>query len=290
MNLTWLKRLIITLITIRLLATPAFIWYLADVDARPVQHSICCLTPTDYGFVYEDVTFIADDGISLSGWLIPPQNGAIVILLHGYGGDRTGYNMLPMEVLAKHGYGVLTYDLRGHGQSGGHMRSRGWQDVNDLEAAIRYLQARPDVGTMPLGIMGFSVGGQIALAATPHNPSIKAILADGPGFTNLADLPDESGWQLIDDWVAMKALEWRTGVKPLPAIVETIGQISPRPLLLIQSDDEAPIGEHYFAYAGAPKELWQIPEATHTTKFQTRPEEYAAKMLAFFDVALLGER
>lgn len=289
MNLTWLKRLLIALIIIRIIATFAFVWYIADVDARPVQHAICCSIPTDYGLVYEDVTFTADDGIILSGWFIPSDNGAVIIVLHGYGGDRTGYNMLPIEVLARHGYGVLIYDLRGHGESGGHTRSRGWQDVGDLDKAIRYLQDRPDVGASPIGVLGFSVGAQIALSTAPHNTAIKALIADGPGYTNLADLMDERGLQLVDDWVAMKALEWRTGVKPLPAIVDTIGQISPRPILFVESGDEAPSGEYFFRRASEPKELWTIPEATHTTKFITRPEEYAAKMLAFFDKALLDD-
>ena len=288
MNLTWLKRLLVTLIIIRIVATFAFVWYLADVDARPVQGSICCATPTDFGVDYEDVTFTAVDGITLSGWFIPSQNGATIIILHGYGAHRAGRIMQQVEALATHGYGILIYDLRGHGESGG-TRSRGWQDPIDVEGAITYLQNRGDVEMNRIGIFGFSVGGLIALSEAAHNPTLKAIIADGPGFTNLADLPDESGLQLVDDWVSMKALEWRTGVKPLPAIIDTIGQISPRPLLLIQSDNEAPIGEHYFAHANEPKELWRIPEATHTTKFQTRPEEYATKMFAFFDEALLND-
>ena len=217
----------------------------------------------------------------------PPKMAQPLSFLHGYGDNRAGGTLSQVEVLATHGYGILTYDLRGHGQSGG-IRSRGWQDPIDIEAAITYLQKRGDVDMNHIGIFGFSVGGLIALSEAAHNLTLKAIIADGPGFTNLADLSDESGLQLVDDWVSMKALEWRTGVKPLPAIVDTIGQISPRPLLLIQSGDEAPIGEHYFAHANEPKELWRIPEATHTAKFQIRPEEYASKMLAFFDEALLG--
>ncbi len=289
MNLIWLKRLIITLITIRIIATPAFVWYLADVDARPVQRSICCATPIDFGVAYEDVTFTVVDGVMLSGWFIPSQNEATVIVLHGYGADRAGSTLQQVEVLASNGYGILTYDLRGHGQSGGDMRSRGWQDPIDLEAAIIYLKNRGDVNIDRIGIIGFSVGGQIALSAAPHIPTLKAIIADGPGPTNLADIPDETGWQLADDWVAQKAFAWRTGLEPPPAIVTTIKQISPRPILLIQAGAELPTSEHYFQYAGEPKELWLIPEASHGGTFTARPEAYATKMLAFFDAALLED-
>ena len=289
MTLTHLKRLIIALITIRLVATPAFIWYLADVDARPAQHTICCATPADFGVTYEEVTFTAVDGVILSGWFIPSQNEATVIVLHGYGANRASSTLQQVEVLASNGYGILTYDLRGHGQSGGNMRSRGWQDPIDLETAVTYLKNRGDVNIDRIGIIGFSVGGQIALSAAPHIPTLKAIIADGPGLANLADIPDEAGWQLADDWVAQKAFAWRTGLEPPPAIVSTIEQISPRPILLIQAGIELPTSEHYFQYAGEPKELWHIPEASHGGTFMARPEAYATKILTFFDAALLED-
>ncbi len=37
---------------------------------------------------YEDVALTTSDGLRLSGWYIPSQNGAAVILLHGYGTNR----------------------------------------------------------------------------------------------------------------------------------------------------------------------------------------------------------
>ena len=36
----------------------------------------------------EEVTFTGGDGIQLAGWYVPPANGAVIILLHGYGGTR----------------------------------------------------------------------------------------------------------------------------------------------------------------------------------------------------------
>lgn len=90
--------------------------------ARPARAAVCCLTPADSGFAYEDVTLTASDGVSLAGWYIPSQNGAAVILLHGYGGSRLGtwfqaqtlaaagyasYCMMPAPVERAVGIGVL---------------------------------------------------------------------------------------------------------------------------------------------------------------------------------------
>ena len=45
--------------------------------------------PADLPFDVEEVTFLSEDGLRIAGWYVPPENGALVILLHGYGGNRT---------------------------------------------------------------------------------------------------------------------------------------------------------------------------------------------------------
>jgi hypothetical protein len=45
---------------------------------------------------------------------------------------------------------------------------------------------------------------------------------------------------------------------------------------------------HYFAAAKEPKAFWTIPEAGHTGGYAARPAEYARRLTAFFDSALLG--
>ena len=83
-------------------------------------------------------------------------------MLHGYGGHRA-LMLLHAQALARAGFGVLFYDLRGHSQSGGDQRTFGWADVADVEAAVQYLQSRSGIEPEHIGIFGFSMGGQIAL-------------------------------------------------------------------------------------------------------------------------------
>ena len=71
---------------------------------------------------FEAITLTTDDQVELAGWYKPPLNGAAIILIHGAGGSREG--MRPYaELLARHGYGVLALDLRGHGASAGRTQS-----------------------------------------------------------------------------------------------------------------------------------------------------------------------
>ena len=85
------------------------------------------------------MTFTGGDGVTLAGWFAPPENGATIILLHGYGGNRLGMRW-HAEVLVEAGYGVLMYDERASGESGGTVRSFGWQDGADVGGAVEYLK------------------------------------------------------------------------------------------------------------------------------------------------------
>jgi uncharacterized protein len=58
---------------------------------------------------------------------VPSRNRAAVIALHGIGSDRLGVER-HARMLARHGYGVLALDLRGHGES---ERLSAWFQIPD---------------------------------------------------------------------------------------------------------------------------------------------------------------
>jgi pimeloyl-ACP methyl ester carboxylesterase len=269
------------------------LWYWVDSQARRSYAPVCCLTPADLGYAYETVAIGSSDGVTLAGWYVRPQNGAVVIMLHGNEGQRA--MMLPRaQMVAEYGYGVLLYDLRGHGESSGG-RSYGWADVDDVDAAVRYLQARPEVEQ--IGLFGFSLGGQIALRAAVGNEAIGAVAADGPGFVGRADVPAPTNrqeqWLAWHDPVLFQALAWRTGEAMPAALVDTIGEIAPRPLLLVATGSaegmERRVVQMYFERAAEPKSLWLLPEASHGGGPGERPVEYTERLVDFFDGALLGD-
>jgi dipeptidyl aminopeptidase/acylaminoacyl peptidase len=88
----------------RLLSSFRSAWASFAVNVARVP---CCdTTPADYGFTYEDVTFETAQGLELSAWYIPTQNGAVVITVHGAGNNRSTV-IDEASILAQHGYGVL---------------------------------------------------------------------------------------------------------------------------------------------------------------------------------------
>jgi len=263
---------------------------------RPLRTTVCCITPADVGAAYEDVALTAHDGVTLHGWYIPSQNGAAVILLHGYGAHRAEM-VTRAGMLAKHGYGVLLYDQRGSGESGGEFRSYGWADVEDVPAALAFLFQRDEVDPERLGILGFSAGGQVALRAAAASEQIRAVVAEEPGFSTLEDLPRMT--TLGDRWITftyrfvLKGVEWRTGVRDPSGVVEGLPHISPRPILFLAAGPREEAGywlvRHIYEQAGEPKEWWHVPEAAHGQIPHLRGNEYEERVVEFFDLALLQE-
>ena len=83
-------------------------------------------TPADLGIGYEDVTFTTEDGVTLSGWLIPAarKTRASVVLMHGYSWNRLPWLAGFVPWLQRR-YNVLQFDFRGHGSSDDQSGVRG---------------------------------------------------------------------------------------------------------------------------------------------------------------------
>lgn len=260
----------------------------------PVRSPILKNPLTQLGLKSEDVVFPSRDGWMLSGWYIRPQNSATVILTHGMGGNRLDL-MHIASVLAERGFGLFMYDMRAHGRSTGNLGTRGWLEVNDLNGAVDYLLTRREVDQNRIGAMGFSLGGQITIRAVAENNSIKAIIAEDPIPATLTDHPMSAGFsfrKLINYpalWMDYRILSASSGVSPPMGVLESIGKIAPRPILLISSgvgrDQE--LIRNYFDSAGEPKELWEVPEIGHGWIYNDRPEVYQDKVCGFFERCLV---
>jgi len=293
----WFNLLLVGFLGALFLCHPAYIALWVQVMAGPARAPACCTTPADLGFDYEEVAISSEDGVRLAGWYIPSRNRAVVILLHGYGANRMEM-LARAQILAGQGYGVLLYDQRASGESEGETRSFGWADVQDVQAVLGFLQKRPDVDAERIGILGFSLGGQITLRAAAETSEIKAVVAEEPGHATIEDIPPLPSlydrWVTFTYWLGFKALEWRTGVRPQRGVIDGIAVISPRPVLFIVTGPHDDPGhrmvEYFYEHAREPKTLWQVPEAGHGDVPQVRPEEYEERILSFFDEALLVDK
>ena len=62
-------------------------WFSLQAETAPAPSRVTI--PADLPFEVEEVTFLSEDGLRIAGWYVPPENGALVILLHSYSGNCT---------------------------------------------------------------------------------------------------------------------------------------------------------------------------------------------------------
>jgi len=89
--------------------------------------------------------------------------GPAVLLIHGVGGDSSNWGLIA-ERLAAH-FDVIAMDLRGHGRSD---LITGPLDADEL--ARDALQVLDEAGVQRCAVVGFSLGGAVALALTLGHP------------------------------------------------------------------------------------------------------------------------
>ncbi|HET9910834.1 MAG TPA: alpha/beta fold hydrolase [Anaerolineales bacterium] len=252
--------------------------------------------PPDLPFEVEEVTFEGGDDLMMSGWKVPSQNGATVILLHGYGGNRT-MMLWHAKQFADAGYGVLMYDERASGESEGTRRSYGWEDPPDVLGAVRYIEMGSGHDGEHIGIVGCSIGAQIALQSAAYYTELDAVWADGASSVRARDLPPPGNPIMALLVLGNYSLDWayelKLGIDAPPPMIEIIGDITPRPIMLVGGGQPHPLvgseGDfmipRYAHYAGPNAQVWVIPEATHCDGPARRPDEYAERMIEFFDIA-----
>ena len=236
----------------------------------------------------QDLTVLGHDGLALSAWYIPPQNGALIILVGGLGSGRDGL-LREGAAIADHGYGLLMLDQRACAVPSG-VSTLGYLEARDLQGAVGWASEQP--GVDHIAVLGFSAGGVTAILAAAADRRIEAVIAEG-GFADLA--ADLSGEYQRGDLVArivflLNPLFFRleTGVDPaLISPVRMLGAISPRPVLLIYGDGEADSAHarQQLEAAGDPKELWIVPDCGHGGYVDAAPDEWQQRVVGFFDQA-----
>ena len=236
---------------------------------------------------FQSLDLITKDRIRLSAWYTPPRKGAVILLAHGYGDNRPEW---VHAMLAKKGYGVLSWDARAHGESDGEISTVGYLEVLDVKAALDFVLTQPDVNH--IGAWGGSMGGATLIRATAQFPEIEALFVD----SSFASLNDEFDYLVpypVINPLAKFLAEWQTGfsIQDLD-LMKDIARIGPRPVYIVHSngDTVAPpnSGQELFNAANEPRYLWVDENAAHLAIYLDNPRRYQRRLIGFFDEWLLG--
>lgn len=129
-------------------------------------------------------------GEPCAAWFYPGRNGACVIMATGAGVTKEPGTDRFAERFQAAGYGVLAFDFRHFGESGGRPRQTVSlrRQLQDLRAAIGFAATLPGVQPSKLIGWGFSVGGGHVLLVARDAP-LAAAVAQTPLADGLASSP-----------------------------------------------------------------------------------------------------
>lgn len=191
------------------------------------------------------------------------------------------------QFLAKRGYGVASMDYRA---CAGEIQTLGYREVNEFNALLDFVLQQPEVSWV--GASGFSVGGTTVILGAAARPEVRAVVASG-NYANLYDeitadtaVPLSPKWQ-IQRLVAL-FFTFRTGISPARiSPLEALPKLKSRPILLIHGEKEIQRTRGYAQQtaAGNNAALWIVPEADHGEYWLIAPEEYAQRVIEFFEAA-----
>ena len=276
-------------------------------------------TPANLDLRFANVSFPSrGDQINLKGWLIPgmlPDGRLtverVIVVVHGTRTNREdpGAHLLELTAaLARNGFGVLSFDMRGMGESPPAPLSMGTLEQRDVLGAVDFLRSGrlpfPELGRPRIiGGLGVSMGAASLLMAAAGEPGIQAVVSDSAYAEIVPILEREIAKRSvapigrIPGVLAPSALvmaQLLYGVDFFAARpVAGVARIAPRPILLIHgtADDYVPITNFRQLNAaatsvpGAHVSTWVVPNARHAQAFKKTGAEYVTRVVAFFDAA-----
>ena len=273
-------------------------------------------TPASLGLEYRDVTFPSrEDHLQIHGWFIPGvlPDGSLttrrtIIMVHGVRTNRADKDAGLLDLsghLARHGFAVLAFDMRGSGASAVAPLTLGYFEQRDVLGAVDFLQSGPlpypELGRpRSIGGWGVSMGGATLLLAAAREPAIRAIISDS-AYSDIIpilarEIPLNSRLPRLFTPGALLAGKVLYGanyhaVRP----VDVIASLAPRPVYFIHGADDLYIAPSHMTdlvartVANAHIRTWLVPGADHAQSFNTMLEEYVACVVAFYNEALGGD-
>jgi len=218
-------------------------------------------------------TLVTDDGVPIEAVHLDGDRDLGFAIAHGFTLNwQWGHVWRVANRLNRYG-GVVAFDFRGHGRSGGHS-TLGDLEIKDLDVVVRYLR---ELGYEQVVTVGFSMGASIVLRHAGLIGGVDAVMSvSGPGRWYYKGTPamrrvhwaveHKTGRMVARLFMNTRIRQGRWDPIPLPP-AEAAALISPTPLLIVHGDrDEyfpADHADQLYEAARQPKELWIEPGLAH---------------------------
>ncbi len=157
------------------------------------------------------------DGIRLDGILQCPDGEApaggfpAIIVCSGYQGLKEWIPPKMWSDLTRAGFACFTFDYRGFGTSDGEPgRLIPMEQVEDVDNAFTWLTRQEDIDPERIGLIGWGLGGGIAVQAAADNPRIRAIAClngIGDGGRAVRDSRSYADWLALQERLAEERVQ-----------------------------------------------------------------------------------
>lgn len=127
-------------------------------------------------------------GTPLAAWHYPGTDGSCVVMAGGFAVTKEPATDLFAARFNAAGFGVLAFDYRRLGASGGSPRQvvRVREQLADWQGALAYAATLPGVDPARIAAWGFSASGGHILNVAARNPQLAAAIAQTPNAGGLA--------------------------------------------------------------------------------------------------------
>lgn len=253
---------------------------------------------------FEDV-IIGSAGLKLEAWMVKPPAGVpirgTVLGLHPWQSNRA-FALKQFGFLLEHGYQLFLPDARSNLfiENADAFNAYLAEDLEDLGRIMDHLKRRDDVG--PLAVYGCAWGGLEGILLAAREPRIQAVISDAGtlhyglilvDFMNKMPPYARNDWEVVNQFIGKvtRKLEDRIGYDinrydPRDAI----GQISPRPVMVIHGADDTfvpiQVSKDVYAAAQEPKTFLEGENFGHCDGMHRAPARYIPGVVIFLERSL----
>jgi pimeloyl-ACP methyl ester carboxylesterase len=238
------------------------------------------------GYVAEPVTkattLVTDDGVPIDTVHLAQDSDLAIVLAHGFTLSWQRPAVWQIATRLNRMAGVLAFDFRGHGRSGG-LSTMGDKEISDLDVVVGYAR---ELGYQRVAAVGFSMGASIVLRyAGLVGGGLDAVVSvSSPGWwyyrgTERMRRVHFAVEHRVGRLITRKAYDTRIMPEPWDPVPVPPDQAAARiqgiPLLVVHGDQDPyfPVehAQQIFQAAQEPKELWLLPGYGHA-ETACRPE------------------
>jgi pimeloyl-ACP methyl ester carboxylesterase len=218
-------------------------------------------------------TLVTEDGVPIDAVHLPGPKDLAIIIAHGFTLSWQRPRVWRIANRFNLTAGVITFDFRGHGRSGG-LSTLGDLEIKDLDVAVGYAR---ELGYQRIAAVGFSMGSSVVLRYAGLIGGVDAVVSvSGPGRwyyrgtermrrVHLA-VEHRLGRFVTRHWLNTRISPEGWNPVPVPP-AEAAARIAPVPLLIVHGDEDPYFPPEHarqlYLAAREPKELWILAGMGH---------------------------